>query len=455
MEFSSGPIPTPLPQYRYQAKAIITLYPPNVDDDPSLARTTSRGSIGRRLSFGSNRDKDHDEGHDAEKGGGLRSFARRLSMGGTSATSEGGGAGTGTGGATGTTGATGATGATQTTPGAPLSRTKSKDLKANLTGKWATNVEIAVTPTHLLLILSPDHPLAPFPPPAGAPGYVAPRRRNSASRPSTSEPGTTGAADEEKTEGGIGQKIKNIFHRKSSTAPDTQGGAAGGVTKPSAGAGISESAFVEEDSPAAITRTTGAEVGTASPPTGQNQHPVLPLAPTPSQATPQFPAYVGGKPTTHVLVPIAAIKENEVKITTEKGEMAVRVPVTSHFSSLVHPMMDTLGRESEESWGRSGKIKFQFDRNWIGAKGEAEVLQHNIIQACENRRATSQSTTLNLGGGATATTGGGWAAPQAPVASAAGGGGTAISGQQRAGHGTTDVDPFDTSSEAKVAGVAT
>jgi hypothetical protein len=250
------------------------------------------------------------------------------------------------------------------------------------------------------------------------------------------------------------------------------------VTRPSttgAGTGVSESAFVEEDSPAAAAAATTGGAAAGATTGGQNQQPVLPPAPTPAQATQQFPAYVGGKPTTHVLVPIGAIKENEVKITTEKGEMAVRVPVTSHFSTFVHPMMDTLGREAEESWGRSGKIKFQFDRNWIGAKGEAEVLQHNILQACENRRNAQQSETLNLGGGGaagTTTTGGagGWANPATTttaggggLAGGGGGGGTTTTttttqplgavhgGQQRVG----DVDPLDTSSEAKVAGVST
>jgi hypothetical protein len=109
---------------------------------------------------------------------------------------------------------------------------------------------------------------------------------------------------------------------------------------------------------------------------------------------------------------------------------------------------------------------------------EAEVLQHNILQACENRRNAQQSETLNLGGGGaagTTTTGGagGWANPA--TTTTAGGGGLAGGGGGGGGGGTTttttttqplgavhggqqrvgDVDPLDTSSEAKVAGVST
>jgi hypothetical protein len=57
---------------------------------------------------------------------------------------------------------TGAEGGT-TGPGAPLARSKSKDLKANLTGKWATNVEIAVTPVSCdATPLSATPPIASF-----------------------------------------------------------------------------------------------------------------------------------------------------------------------------------------------------------------------------------------------------------------------------------------------------
>ncbi len=41
----------------------------------------------------------------------------------------------------------------------------------------------------------------------------------------------------------------------------------------------------------------------------------------------------------------------------------------SDFSKLVHPMLEPLGKNHHESWPKSGSIRFDFDKEWIGAKG--------------------------------------------------------------------------------------
>lgn len=166
--------------------------------------------------------------------------------------------------------------------------------------------------THLILLLAAEHPLAPFPPPPGAPGY---KPRTS----STSHDATEG--------GGIKDKIKGLFSKgHSSDAADN---------------------------------TT----------TGKTSTPTPAVAPTPEQAKREFPAYVNGQATTCVMVPIGAIKESEVQLVDDKREIGVRVPVsgvrvlryecmltiglrsqiTSHFSTLVHGMLDNLGKEQDES----------------------------------------------------------------------------------------------------------
>ncbi len=138
MEFHSTN-PPPLPQYHYLAKAIITLYPTNTtanNNTDSLQRTTSRGSIGRRLSFGSagKLDEDGDPvlggagGQNPERGGGLRNFARRLSFD--------------TKGKDGKDAREGLKDEHATTGGAGAGVL---DIAKTKTGKWATNVEVAVT----------------------------------------------------------------------------------------------------------------------------------------------------------------------------------------------------------------------------------------------------------------------------------------------------------------------
>jgi hypothetical protein len=323
------------------------------------------------------------------------------------------------------------------------------------TGKWATNVEVAVTQTHLLVLLSPDHPLATYPPPPGAPGYV---RKSSFSKPTDSSEHAGG------TSGGhpsIGRKIIDLFKP-------------GGISKDEA---VKEHVIdPTTGQPTAHPETTSPTTTTTSPTT--HAEPIPFPAPTPDMVEKSFPAYVGGQRTTYVAVPLAAIKDAELKLVDDKGEIGVRVPITSHFSTFGHTS-DTLGKELDEASGRSGKIKFEFDRNWLGAKAEAEVLHHTILQAIENRRnAPPQTLSLGagFGGSGAAQTGSGVGAGATQTGGGGGGGGVGGGATTQAGTGlaqqtgttrsggeapflappagSQDMDPLDTSSEAKVAGMA-
>jgi len=69
------------------------------------------------------------------------------------------------------------------------------------------------------------------------------------------------------------------------------------------------------------------------------------------------------------------------------------IQVTAHMAGV--------GQNSELA-PRSGTIKFEFDKEWIGAKGEAELLHHYITTAAQNPpQATSHFANQNfqLGGG--------------------------------------------------------
>jgi hypothetical protein len=341
MEFHTNPPPSLPPDYHCLAKAIITLYPAT-SDNSELAHTTPRGSNGHRLSFGfgSKHDEDGDPINQPAKpkiGGGWGNFVRRLSMDmnkdkDVADVREG------------------AEGQGQQQTGSPQDPAKFK------TGKWSTNVEVAVThvsvgassrlflsdgilmvialssvffilsslfilshhhlpnlhappfchplavystrKTHLLVIFSPEHPLATYPPPPGAPGYI---HYSSDGHTCEHHPHPTSSEDKHTS---IGRKIIDVFKP-------------GGITK--------EEAVKEH----IIDPTTGQP--TECPPTEPSEtHPEpIPFpAPTPEMVEKTFPAFVGGKATMYVAIPLGAIRVAEMKLVDDKRETGVRVPVS-------------------------------------------------------------------------------------------------------------------------------
>jgi len=113
-----------------------------------------------------------------------------------------------------------------------------------------------------------------------------------------------------------------------------------------------------------------------------------------------WPGVIHGDKLGAVVVGLDNLNKLEVKLHGgKKGEGSwVTVPVNAHST------IPTLGSNIEEP--RSGTLKFEFDKDWIGAKGEAELLHFHILKAIEDAasqgfsgtKTSPQPTSVQLGG---------------------------------------------------------
>jgi len=94
----------------------------------------------------------------------------------------------------------------------------------------------------------------------------------------------------------------------------------------------------------------------------------------------RWPGVINGQKLGAIVVSLAHVDEKDVKLNGgKKGQSAwVTIPINVQ-TSIPH-----VGSNFEP---RSGTIKFEFDKDWIGAKGEAELLHYHICKAIAERPA--------------------------------------------------------------------
>ncbi|KAJ9123205.1 hypothetical protein QFC22_001398 [Naganishia vaughanmartiniae] len=336
MEFittQSAPPTLPPVQKQYQSQAVIYLTNEGSrrgsnagDDKPGLVRAISRGSIGRRSSTGGNSDS-----------GGIGGGLRRVLSRGEKPDSQG---------RRGSDANNVLKHADSDATGAapPLQRTKSAELK---TGKWISPVMAGVVGNSLVIALAVDSVLVPYG--SQDAGRNAKQAATSATS-ATSGPSTTGATDSHSAGGGIGEKIKNIFRRTSSSHQGTAAHAdetSGATTTTRAESSVSENTAVD------------------APLNSLEGHHQL----AEQKHDQSYPAYINGAPVKYIVVPLSALDYKTITLKHDKGVWTLRVPVTGHFGRFVEPALQEIGKSPEETWGRSGEIDFLFDsKNWIGAK---------------------------------------------------------------------------------------
>jgi len=262
------------------------------------------------------------------------------------------------------------------------------------TGKWYWRVQAGVTDSHLVLLplSQPPNPLLTSPP---APlSHAMPAH-------STKHNATDSAVVDNNEETGIAGKIKHLFRRGSSSAPPNERRTAPPVHNPtqstnSSGTdstavdGIFDQTARGEQLPSAEANRLGATSVNAN-------------------AEMSWPGTIGGEKLGAVVVNLQGVDKGRVTLGGgKKGEGSwVNVPITNTNSFLVHQMLEPVGKHSHESLPKSGSIRFDFDKEWIGAKGEAELLHYHITTALTNlpaqseERAAPQSGSFQLGSGTT------------------------------------------------------
>ncbi|OCF37873.1 hypothetical protein I316_00097 [Kwoniella heveanensis BCC8398] len=255
---------------------------------------------------------------------------------------------------------------------------RDKDDEKNLEGKWYWRVQAGVTDSHLVLLplTQPPNPVLTTPP---APlSHAMPNHSAHPSAGTRTESGGAGGASGEPEDQGLVAKMKNLFRRSSTTTRDTSetvntdgtgdisttGGRAGGAEAQ----GVQERVIDQMPKGEMLPSAKGNELGA----TNVNANAEL-----------GWPGVVHGEKLGAIVISLQGVDKNRVHLGGgKKGEGSyVTVPITSHFAQFAHPMIEPVGTNKADNFPKSGTIKFEFDKDWIGAKGEAEILHHNITKA--------------------------------------------------------------------------
>ena len=158
-------------------------------------------------------------------------------------------------------------------------------------------------------------------------------------------------------EQGLSSKIKNIFRRSSASSPSKP-------TKPLP---------VEHGEPERILDQTATNEMEPSPSAN-----AIGATNLNANAESTWPGVIDGEKLAGVVVDLRSVEKGKVHLGGggKKESSWVMVPVTGHFANLVHPMLESVGKTQQEHWPKSGSIKFEFDKEWIGAKGYVDQLGH-------------------------------------------------------------------------------
>ncbi|ODN92764.1 hypothetical protein L198_05558 [Cryptococcus wingfieldii CBS 7118] len=339
------------PKNLYPCLATISLFTPF---DP-----TSEGD--RRSSFGSFSDKDRDA-HKDESGNALTrilsgSSGRRKStaVDAVAQTSSPGGRDSGVG----------------RRRRFSLSGKDEEEARSPPEGRWYWRVRVGVTDSQVVLLplSDPANPLltsAPPPLSTAVPSHAAHSSRTTTNAgESAINNSNVNALHPPENDSGIANKMKNFFRRGSTTNKETS---ASTGQQSGAQAAMNEPITDQTASGATLPCAAANEAG-ATDTNGSSE-----LA---------WPGVIDGDKLAAVIIPTWALVKDRVQLKHKKAEgtwVIVQVKDEEH-----HPLQAVgSNRQDESSFPKSGTIKFEFDKDWIGAKDEAELLQHHIQHAVSN-----------------------------------------------------------------------
>ncbi|WWC63243.1 uncharacterized protein I303_105843 [Kwoniella dejecticola CBS 10117] len=259
-----------------------------------------------------------------------------------------------------------------------IAREDDKDLQ----GKWYWRVQVGVTDTQLVLLplTQPPNPVLTSPP--------APLSHAMPSHSTAPASGTKTESGQLEEDGGLVGKMKNLF-RRTSTVKDTSETINTNAAATNANTGT---ATVNTTSSGSAGFGGGGQEERVIDQTPQGQ--MLPSAKgnemgatnLNANAETGYPGVINGNKLNGIVIPLQAIdKSKVVNGGGKKGEASwVTVPVLSHFSHFAQSALGEnggVGSNKPESFPKSGYIKFEFDKDWIGAKGESELLHHHLTHA--------------------------------------------------------------------------
>lgn len=242
-------------------------------------------------------------------------------------------------------------------------------------GTWFWRVQAGVHENNLVLLplTRPANSLLTSPP---APLSAAMPAHHKDNKHNHNSSATSGAHDGDE---GLVDKVKNLFRRSSTTHKESASAAPAPVVGEDSARPLDQTAQGDQ-LPSASANAMGANNMNANAETG-------------------WPGVIQGDKLQAVVVPLNQIDKHKVKVSGGKrGEASwVTVPVVSHFAHMIQ------GHADGALAPKSGVIRLEFDKDWIGSKGEAELLHHHIASAISNR--TPQSANIQLGNHNNGTTG--------------------------------------------------
>lgn len=231
-------------------------------------------------------------------------------------------------------------------------------------GTWYWRVQAGVTDNALLLLplTSPPNPVLTSPPQPLS--HAMPAH-------SAKEHPKEAAAHGHDSHEGVVDKVKNLF-RRGSANPDKSNLPASGAE---GGDHVIDQTAAGEQLPSAQGHAAGATNVNANAEMG-------------------WPGVVQGGKLQAIVVPLNQVDKAKVSLGGGKKNEGsyVTVPVTSHFAAMTVGLNDLAGNGA-----KSGVLKLEFDKDWIGAKAEAEILHHQITSALNNDRAPVAES-FQLGG---------------------------------------------------------
>lgn len=199
-----------------------------------------------------------------------------------------------------------------------------------------------------------------------------------ATHEASTHPNESAIAENEgdKNESGFASRMKNMFRRASSSVKE----------RPSAPSASETTSGGPDIGGERVTDQT--ERGEMLPSAKGNVEGATNLN---SNAELGWPGIINNEKLAAILIPLSSVGKKVGLGGGKKAEASwVTVQVTSSTQS-----MEPIGTSRFDPTPKSGFIKFEFDKGWLGAKGEAEVLHHYITTAVAAAPAPIERTAPN------------------------------------------------------------
>ncbi|KIR58862.1 hypothetical protein I312_104587 [Cryptococcus bacillisporus CA1280] len=242
-------------------------------------------------------------------------------------------------------------------------------------GKWYWRVQVGVNDTHLVLLplTQPPNPLL-----TTRPAPLSTAIPSHSTRETSTHHDESAIAEHEGggSEPGFASRVKNIFRRASSSLKERPSAPSASETT-SGGTNIAGERLTDQT-----------ERGEMLPSAGGNAEGATNLN---SNAEMGWPGIINNEKLAAILIPLSSIGKKVGLGGGKKAEGSwVSVQVTSSAQA-----MEPIGVNKFEPTPKSGFVKFEFDKDWLGAKGEAEVLHHYITTAAASAPPPAERTAPN------------------------------------------------------------